>query len=115
MRLPGYSAEAALGSNVTPGARGSGRLRGRPQVVPQQFPPDRERPTIRGCDPESVFEMQCAPCTIRRLPTAGLRWRESVRNCVICYDHNGQAYPRCGPCFERSCSPFLVANRFAIG
>jgi hypothetical protein len=42
-------------------------------------------------------------------PTIGPRlvWRESVRRCITCYDHNGQPYPFCGPCFERACSPFV--------
>jgi hypothetical protein len=87
-------------------------------VVPQQgFPPERERPPLMGCDPESVFEVACAPCRLRVVPgwppTVGPRfaWRESVRRCVICYDRDGQPYPRCGPCFERACSPFVHLER----
>ena len=117
MRLPGYLAEAALGLAASRRAERVGPTRASRSIVPQQeFPPGREVPPIRGCDPKSVFEVQCAPCQLRVLPpwppTVGPRfvWRESVRNCVICYDHNGQPYPRCGPCFERACSPFVPAT-----
>lgn len=121
MRLPGYSAEAALDDAPRRRAgrtRVSGTRRG---IVPQQaFPPGRDRPVVPYCDHSSVYEEPCAPCLLRRLPpsppTIGphLVWRESVRRCITCYDHNGQAYPFCGPCFERACDPFVrVTGRFA--
>jgi hypothetical protein len=120
MRLPGYFAEVALASAAGRGAGKAGPQPRRTGIVPQQeFPPGRERPPIMGCDLESVFEVECAPCRLRVLPpwppTVGPRfvWRESVRRCIICYDQNGQAYPRCGPCFERACSPFVVLDRIA--
>jgi len=117
MKLPGYSAEAALYSVAAPGVPRARGRRGRQRVVPQQaFPPVRERPPIMACDPESAFTIQCAPCTLHRLPGfSRLVWLESVRNCVICYDQNGQPYPRCTPCLDRSCSPFQFVDRFAIG
>jgi hypothetical protein len=83
--------------------------RGRPtgassSIVPQQaFRPGRERPVVPYCDHSSVYEEQCAPCLLRQLPpsppTIGPHfvWRESVRRRITCYDHNGQAYPFCGP------------------
>jgi hypothetical protein len=120
MRLPGYSAEAALASATGREAREVRPTGASSSIVPQQaFPPGRERPVVPYCDHSSVYEEQCAPCLLRRLPpsppTIGPRfvWRESVRRCITCYDHNGQAYPFCGPCFERACDPFVRAiDRF---
>ena len=95
MRLPGYSAEAALASATGREAREVRPTGASSSIVPQQaFPPGRERPVVPYCDHGSVYEERCAPCLLRRLPpsppTIGPRfvWRESVRRCITCYDHN---------------------------
>jgi hypothetical protein len=140
--IPGFTAEASLytarehdcasqgrsdGGGVLPAqfdipAPEGGSLPGWPTkgIVPQQqFPPDRDRPVVPYCDHSSISEEQCTPCLLRVLPpwppTIGPRivWRESVRRCITCYDHNGQPYPFCGPCFERACNPFVIRDRFS--
>ena len=56
MRLPGYSAEVALGPAASRRVGRVGRTGGSKAIVAQQeFPPDRERPPIMGCDPGSVW------------------------------------------------------------
>lgn len=115
--LPQFTAEAALGRHGgwTYGIR-AGRDGSDADVVPQQLPPD-----LRGCDHSSVSEIQCTPCRLHVLPPWPPRiggrfvWRESVRRCITCYDHNGQPYPFCGPCLERSCSPFVRLDRLGGG
>jgi hypothetical protein len=121
--IPGFTAEASLYTAHESYSAGQGRSAGggvlpaQDSAPPQPFPPGRDRPVVPYCDQSSIYQEPCTPCLLRVVPpwppTIGPRivWRESVRRCITCYDHNGQPYPFCGPCFERACSPFIVRER----
>ena len=105
MRIPGFTAEASLFRPSSHyGHEKNINFLELSSVVPQQL----EHPG---------FTISCSPCLPRFITQFGVRrlvWRESVRTCVYRQDftHPEGGHYICGPCLERSCSPFVAVDRF---
>jgi hypothetical protein len=119
MNMPGFTAEASLYRTSERYHRVGrpGHARG---VVPQQFGPlgfpGAECGPMR---PLFTYFEPCSPCRlVRRPPRPPVQgdvflWRQSVRECTWFESPGCMPSIVCTPCFERSCSPFVVMPRLA--